>query len=503
MPSLGAVYVRDISGHAALIDSSGNLNVNVQAGLSVTSSISGQPIVVSSGNINVQSGIWLASGIVVNISGQNVTASVNTTTNVSGQQIYLGSGSNYVTLSGALVSVSGTVLIGNSVVVSPISGAVSIMSGNIFVGSGTVSLGAGSSAGLSGVAVSNSGAYVNIASGSVAALSGVPIGVSGQTLSIASGIYIASGISVVASVTVGTVSVTSGNIAVLSGSITVNSGQVAVSGIFAGLSGIFQSGAGGVSGAIPVVPYAWDYSGIKWNPFSVPTSGSNLLNVSVANSVTVGGFITISGAISVNSGAISVSSGNISVNSGAIVLNSGQTIVAASGVIIASGIVPNISGQAVSISGNAVLPVLGAQPMTSGFGFSGAIGTTPTMYDFSGQKWVPLSSVTSGMNSALEVAQAPASQIRIGLSGTAVQSGLPNSSGGTALQSGDLYVITVRNVSGNADMYVGGSGAKPFSGFGFVLCGGDALTMSITNANLVYVYATTSGQFVKWIGSQF
>lgn len=507
MPSLGAVYIRDISGHAALIDSSGNMQVNVVGGLTAGAGVSGNPVTVSSGNINVQSGIWLASGIVVNISGQTVNATVNTTTNVSGQQIYLGSGSNYVTLSGALVSVSGTVLIGNSVVVSPISGAVSIMSGNIFVGSGTVSLGAGSAAPLSGVAVSNSGSYVNIASGSVAALSGVPIGVSGQTLSIASGIYLASGISVIANVSVGSVSITSGNFAVLSGSITVNSGQVAVSGIFAGLSGGagFQSGAGGVSGAIPVVPYAWDYSGIKWNPFSVPTSGSNLLNVSVANSVTVGGFITISGAISVNSGAISVLSGNINVLSGAIVLNSGQTIVAASGVIVASGIVPNISGQVVTISGSSIGDInMGNPPMVSGFGFSGtSLPVVNSMWDFSGGAWVPLSSVTSGNNSSLAVAQQTASQIRIGLSGTAVQSGLPNSSGGTALQSGDLYVITVRNVSGNNDMYIGGSGAKPFSGFGFVLCGGDALTMSITNANLIYIYATTSGQFVKWIGSQY
>ena len=152
-------------------------------------------------------------------------------------------------------------------------------------------------------------------------------------------------------------------------------------------------------------------------------------------------------------------------------------------------------------SGQTVKPVLGAPTLASGFGFSGGVVVTPAMYDFSGQNWVPLSSVTSGSDSSLTVASQTATKIRIGLSGTAVQSGLPSNSGGTSLQSGDLYVLTLRNLSGNNTVYVGGSGAFPFSGFGFPLGGGDGVTLSITNANLVYIFPATSGQFVQWIGS--
>jgi len=237
-------------------------------------------------------------------------------------------------------------------------------------------------------------------------------------------------------------------------------------------------------------------------------SGFNLIQFqSGYNQVIVSGFAAMSGvSVILGSGAIVLNSGQTTtVASGAIVLNSGQTTVTASGVWLASGIIPNLSGQAVSISVNTIGDInMGNPTMASGFGFSGtALPVVGAMWDFSGGTWVPMNTVASGSNSSLEVAQAPATKIRIGLSGTAVQSGLPNSSGGTALQSGDLYVITVRNVSGNNDIYVGGSGSYPYSGFGFVLCGGDALTMSITNANLVYLYATVSGQFVKWLGSQY
>lgn len=503
MPSLGAVYIRDISGNSALIDSSGSLRVNVIGGLTAGAGVSGNSVNVTSGLVAITSGAWLASGIVVNISGQNVTTTVNTTTNISGQQVYLGSGSNFVSLSGALVSISGafiTSVSGNAVNFA--SGAQLNLSGVAVFISGGVST-SGSAVTVSGQAVSVSGNYVNIASGSIAGFSGTAIGVSGQTLSIASGVYIASGISVIASVSVSTQSIQSGNIAVLSGSITVNSGTVAVSGLYQGGLAL-ESGIGGISGAIPAAIMAYDLSGAKWNPISTSNSGINVLNVFLAS----GSASLFSGLnVTVNSGGLALVSGDISVLSGLITLGSGGntvgTFIAASGVIVASGIMPNISGQAVSVSGNVIQPMLGAPPMTSGFGFSGAIGAVVGMYDFSGQKWIPMSSNISGQDGALTVAQTAATQIRIGFSGTAVQSGLPNLSGGTALQSGDLYIITVRNVSGNSDMYIGGSGSKPFSGFGFVLCGGDAVTMSITNANLVYVYPTVSGQFVKWIGSQF
>lgn len=478
MPSLGATYIRDVSGHAALIDSSGSLQVNVVGGLTAGAGVSGNSVNVTSGLVAVTSGIYLASGIVVNISGQVVNATVNTTTNISGQQVYLGSGSNYVTLSGASVSISGNAIASGLWLASGINVLVNstLISGIVTVASGAITLGSGAALVMSGQAVSASGNYINITSGSTAGLSGLNVAV-------ASGVYLASGVvvgisgqTVVASVTLGSTNITSGEIHVASGSITLGSGANAV---MSGLQVFLASGS---------------------QQF---ISGVNVITTASVS----GNYVAIiSGSIAGFSGiAIGVSGQTVTVASGAIILNSGQTTIAASGVWLASGIIPNISGQAVTISGNTVGDInMGAPPMVSGFGYSGqAIPIVNSMWDFSGGAWVPLSSTTSGNNSYLEVAQAPATKMRIGLSGTAAQSGLPNSSGGTALSSGDCYVVTVRNMSGNNDMYVGDSGMRPFSGFGFVLCGGDGVTMSITNTNLVYVYATTSGQFVKWIGSQF
>lgn len=509
MPSLGSIYIRDVSGHSALIDSSGSLQVNVLGGLTAGAGVSGQSVYVASGFISLNSGMWLASGLVVNISGQNVTTTVNTTTNVSGQQVYLGSGSNFVTLSGAVVSVSGNAIASGVFLASgmQVAGTIGVLSGEVHIMSGIVGVASG---------------IVNVASGIVGVASG-------------------------------TVNVISGNVAVLSGSITINSGQVAVSGLFAGFSGAqtFLSGAGAVSGAIPVIPFVYDFSGKQWAPLVTAISGSTLPSVWVASGVVtasiasgnvsvasgaisvVSGSVTVnsgtitasvsSGAVSITSGAISVVSGEVHVMSGSVALLAGaatigtvtigsqpitvswsaQTVSVASGAWLASGIVTNISGQPVNISGALVQPSLGNPTMTSGFGFSGAIGVILANYDFSGQAWVPLNTISSGAGAGLEVGLQAATKIRIGTSGTAIQSGVPSLSGGVALQSGDLYVITLRNLSGNNEMYVGGSGAYPFSGVGFPLGGGDAVTLSVTNANLVSVFAVTSGQRIGWIGSQY
>lgn len=184
--------------------------------------------------------------------------------------------------------------------------------------------------------------------------------------------------------------VSSGAISVVSGSITVNSGTVAVSGLFAGASGGagFQSGAGAVSGAIPVTAYLWDYSGVKWNPMGTGVSGSNAQ------------------------------------------LNIAQT------------------------------------PTKIRIGLSG-IGFENTA------------------------------------SGAAVNSGIPSSSGGVLLYSGDTNMVILRNNPGNNYMYVGSSGERPCSGFGFKLAGGDGITIPITNFNLIAVFAATSGQYISFMGMQY
>jgi hypothetical protein len=515
MPAQGAIYIRDISGHTAQVDSSGSLQVTVTAGLTAGTGVSGQPVNVTSGLVALASGAWLASGIVVNISGQSVTTSVSVgALSVSGNVVYTTSGFNLVQMQSGF----------NAVTVS---------------GFGA----------MSGVAVSTSGNVHTISSGAISVVSG-SVTVNSGAIQLLSGAQVVGGVGVVS----GAISITSGAVSVTSGSITINSGTVAVSGLFGGFSGAqkFLSGASAVSGAIPVIPFLYDYSGAQWAPFTTTISGSTGLEVYVSSGIIttsvasgavsvssgaisiVSGSVTVnsgtitasvsSGAVSITSGAISIVSGSITVNSGTITLGSGagavmsgiavfqasgaiclisgQTIAQSSGAWMASGIVPNISGQAVSMSGNALLVNQGAPTMASGFGFSGGVVTVNAIYDLSGQNWIPTVSLASGVGAPQGIGITPATKVRIGMSGVAIQSGIPSLSGGVALQSGDLYVLTLRNLSGNAEMYVGGSGAYPYSGVGFPIGGGDAVTLSVSNANLVSVFAVLSVQRIGWIGSQ-
>lgn len=251
----------------------------------------------------------------------------------------------------------------------------------------------------------------------------------------------------------------------------------------------FESGVGGVSGAIASVLLGWDLSGLTWNPLSVSTSGSNQLNVPVGSVTT-----NISGQ------AVFLGSGSFIPISGLFVQVSGQAVFLG-------------SGSAIPLSGLTNKPVLGAPTMASGYGFSGGIATTIAVYDFSGQNWVPLSVIQSGATAPLgvgfesgtnQVQQTIPAKIQIGFSGTAIQSGVPSLSGGTALQSSACLSVILRNSSGNDTMYVGGSPAGlPFSGRGFQLGGGDSVTLPTTNANNISVFAATSGQFVNWIAVNY
>lgn len=78
---------------------------------------------------------------------------------------------------------------------------------------------------------------------------------------------------------------------------------------------------------------------------------------------------------------------------------------------------------------------------------------------------------------------------------------ITSNSGGVQLTSGDCSSMVLKNLVGNADMYVGGSGIEaPFSGNGFPLGGGEAVTMTLSNFNAVRVFASNSGQFVGYFG---
>lgn len=503
MPSFGSVYLRDVSGHSAAIDASGFLYVNVNGTLSVGSvNISGQAV-STSGNVIAfgVAGAGLYSGAAAMLSGLQVVTTVNSTTNISGNVVNLSSGVNLVQIASGF----------NQVNIS------------------------GSPAFLSGLVAGVSGQTVTVASGAVPNISGQTVTVSGNTVAVMSGAWLASGIvvnisgqNVTTTVSIGSVAITSGNIFVTSGNVTLNAASTAnLSGTNVILSGMATtanlSGTPlGVSGqTVSVSSGVWLASGItvliSGQPVTVAVttnvsgnvvytaSGFNLVQLqSGFNNVTVSGFQQLSGI------PVGVSGQSITIVSGSSLLVSGGGVVLNSGTWLASGIMPNISGQAVSVSGDSITPVRGNPTMASGFGFSGAISVVVGMYDASGQNWVPLSATISGGNNNLQVSTTPATKIFIGFSGTVVQSGMTSNSGGDPLvgKSGSpiattVFQVTVRNLSGNNTVYLGGSGARPYSGFGFPLYGGDGLTQQITDASLVYVFAATSGQFLQWIGSQY
>lgn len=101
------------------------------------------------------------------------------------------------------------------------------------------------------------------------------------------------------------------------------------------------------------------------------------------------------------------------------------------------------------------------------------------------------------------VTQSPTSLLRP----TAAQTVMTASSGGTQLLAPggvntDSISLVIRNNSGNAPMYVGSSTTPPFSGTGFLLGGGDGLTLNVNDITVCRVCATTSGQRLSYIWSQ-
>jgi hypothetical protein len=81
------------------------------------------------------------------------------------------------------------------------------------------------------------------------------------------------------------------------------------------------------------------------------------------------------------------------------------------------------------------------------------------------------------------------------------------SSGGTQLQAPgsvntNAVSAVIRNNSGNAPMYVGSITTPPYSGKGFLLGGGDGLTLNVADITIIRVSAATSGQRLSYIWSQ-
>lgn len=181
----------------------------------------------------------------------------------------------------------------------------------------------------------------------------------------------------------------------------------------------------------------------------------------------------------------------------------------ASGIFLASGInviipqqisgVVGVSGEIHIMSGN-VAVVSGAISVVSGeiHVMSGTIGVSGLFSNLSG---APLQSSATLIAPQFKRIMYP------GLSGlyNTAASSVGFQSGGFALSSSVSNVVTVRNWSGNNPIFVGFSGFLPTSGgYGFVLYGGDGLTMDVgPNMNLVWVVAQTSGSLISHFAMQY
>jgi len=69
----------------------------------------------------------------------------------------------------------------------------------------------------------------------------------------------------------------------------------------------------------------------------------------------------------------------------------------------------------------------------------------------------------------------------------------PSTSGGVALSSGEIISVDIRSLPGNGSVWFGSS---PYSGYGYLLLGGESREVKIDNLNKVRVFAQISGQYV-------
>lgn len=385
MVNKGVVFIGDVSGNLASITTSGQ--VKVDATVTATANISGQPVQISGQtvvanvvtNISGQTVYIPNDGVnnVVSISGQTVVASV--TTNISGQTIYTTSGQNNVQMSGQSVrlpndQVNNVVWISGQVVTASvttnISGQVVAISGStIYFVDDSVN----NKVKISGqlVAVSGSIAIGNVPNVLISggALSGLTVSISGQP--------------VVASVTTNisgqTIYTVSGNNAVtISGEpVRLVSGFNLVRLEVGGNSNVMIRGfnesvvantvsGGSVDDISPIttaylrtsnILHGYDSNADQWARLRVTASGDGFrLITSVSGQPisfiddSVNNRVKISGQLVAVSGLISVGTPNVIVSGGAL---SGLTV-SISGQPVVASVTTNISGQVVAVSGSVI-----------------------------------------------------------------------------------------------------------------------------------------------------
>jgi hypothetical protein len=169
-------------------------------------------------------------------------------------------------------------------------------------------------------------------------------------------------------------------------------------------------------------------------------------------------------------------------------VSSGLPVVIQSGawVTVRGGI--QVSG-AVQISGT-IIVTSGAQVITQPIGQIS--GTVAISGSFSGN-WVE-SHILSG-----NIGEQGASVIRT----TAFVLVTADSGGQVIGPDASVHKMIIKNLSGNNDIFIGGSTNKPYSGYGYNIYGGEVITLDVKNTNLVYGCANISGQKITYIGTDY
>lgn len=181
-----------------------------------------------------------------------------------------------------------------------------------------------------------------------------------------------------------------------------------------------------------------------------------------------------------------------------------------------SGNMVSVSGQPVNVSGNVVdigaagnVAVVNSTLTDNMTNSDNALGVRANLmgYNESVNDWARIRITQSGQGIS-----GTAHKLVVAFSGDSVfehgstlitnpMRQVTNASGGVVLSSGSIFSVTINNESGNAPVWIGGTGAQaPFSGKGLHVYGGGSISLKIDSVDDIRVFGETSGQFVSWLG---
>ena len=205
-------------------------------------------------------------------------------------------------------------------------------------------------------------------------------------------------------------------------------------------------------------------------------------------------------------------------SSGELIVCSGLYVTADVEIIASSGLYVNISGQHVYVESGVYLAsgmyvvTAGASGtyQASGVGVQIQSGIHIEQVDvlYSGNVDATVSSGvfgTAALHCSDTIVTADLVKVIGGSSGTY----LAASSGGVSICvsgywcSGPVHTVTVKNMDGNEDMFLGGVDCKPFSGRGFIIGGNEEHTFDVCNPCDIYACAVISGEMITWIGTDY